>query len=417
MFTPMQSTTMADRKILKSDTEKYLFLGWARQLYGMTFIEYEIMVIFTNQKMIKIQGGRKFLLTIWLPFSMKPMATTSSDTILTQMDTIKSDGLKLTAVESFRDRSWNSRKKETIYMKKLTNKKLALAIALGTALTFGASSAMAAPADTTEVAVNVTVQQGTIDWGQGSKSNVTAVGIGLPDNRGAAMSRLAAIMDAQRNLLGIIKGVQVDSDTLMEELIVKSDTVKRSIGGLLQGAQIIDEGMNADGSYYVKMSVPLYGATGSLAAATLPEIVKDITPTPIPVVNTKTTVLKEQEVKKVRSASYTGVIVDAGGMGLEPTFSPVIYDTNGRAVYGISNINPDLAISNGMVGYTNSVEKATGGSRAGSNPLVVKASGVRGGKNSVNPVNVVVSPEDADRILLANEQSGILTSCSVVFVR
>ena len=302
-------------------------------------------------------------------------------------------------------------------MKKLTNKKLALAIALGTALTFGASPAMAAPADTTEVAVNVTVQQGTIDWGQGSKSNVTAVGIGLPDNRGAAMSRLAAIMDAQRNLLGIIKGVQVDSDTLMEELIVKSDTVKRSIGGLLQGAQIIDEGMNADGSYYVKMSVPLYGATGSLAAATLPEIVKDITPTPIPVVNTKTTVLKEQEVKKVRSASYTGVIVDAGGMGLEPTFSPVIYDTNGRAVYGISNINPDLAISNGMVGYTNSVENATGGSRAGSNPLVVKASGVRGGKNSVNPVNVVVSPEDADRILLANEQSGILTNCSVVFVR
>ena len=302
-------------------------------------------------------------------------------------------------------------------MKKFTTKKLALAIALGTALTFGTSPAIAAPMDTTEVAVNVTVQQGTIDWGQESKSNVSAVGIGLPDSRGAAMSRLAAIMDAQRNLLGIIKGVQVDSDTLMEELIVKSDTVKRSIGGLLQGAQVVDEGMNADGSYYVRMSVPLYGASNSLAAAALPEVIKNVTPQPIPTVNMKKTPLSKEQVQQAQSANYTGVIVDAGGMGLEPTFSPVIYDTNGCAIYGISNINPDYAINNGMVGYANSVEKAASGSRAGSNPLVVKASTVKGGSNSVNPVNVVVSPEDADRILLANEKSNMLGNCAVVFVR
>ena len=302
-------------------------------------------------------------------------------------------------------------------MKKLTTKKLALAIALGTALTFGATPSIAAPTDTTEVAVNVTVQQGTIDWGQESKSNVSAVGIGLPDSRGAAMSRLAAIMDAQRNLLGIIKGVQVDSNTLMEELIVKSDTVKRNIGGLLQGAQIVDEGANADGSYYVRMSVPLYGATNSLAAATLPELFKDVTPQPIPTVDVKKTPLNKEEVQQAQSANYTGVIVDASGMGLEPTFSPVIYDTNGRAIYGASNINVDYAINNGMVGYANSLEKAASKSRAGSNPLIVKATAIKGVSNSVSPVNVVISPEDADRILLANEKSNMLGNCAVVFVR
>ena len=52
---------------------------------------------------------------------------------------------------------------------------------------------------------------------------------------------MAAVMDAQRNLLGIIKGVQIDSDTLMQDLIIESDTVKRNINGLLRGAQIIEE--------------------------------------------------------------------------------------------------------------------------------------------------------------------------------
>lgn len=70
-----------------------------------------------------------------------------------------------------------------------------------------------------------------------------------------------------------------------------------------------------------------------------------------------------------------------------------------------------------MVEYSASLEKATQGSRAGNNPLVINAVGVRGGKNSVNKVNVVVSVEDGDRILLASEKSGILQNCAVVFVR
>jgi hypothetical protein len=71
-----------------------------------------------------------------------------------------------------------------------------------------------------------------------------------------------------------------------------------------------------------------------------------------------------------------------------------------------------------MVDYSNDLLGATGGaSRAGTNPLVVKASSVRGGGNSVNPVNVVVSVEDGDRILLANANSNILGNGAVVFVK
>lgn len=305
-------------------------------------------------------------------------------------------------------------------MKTFTSKKLAMAITLGMAVSFSGlatTTAIAAPMDSVEVAVNVALQQGTIDWTKGSDSNIQAIGVGLPGNKGTAMARVAAIMDAQRNLLGIIKGVQIDSDTLMEDLLVTSDVVKRNIGGLLQGAQVVDEGTNADGSYYVRMSVPLYGASNSVAAAALPEVVRNVVPKPIPVVNTKETPLKKEEIQQVQSSTYTGVVVDASGLGLKPTFSPIIYDTNGRAIYGISNVDSNYAISNGMVGYANDLGQATSGSRAGSNPMVVKAESVKGGSNSTNPVNVVVSVEDADKILLANEKSNMLGNCAVMFVR
>lgn len=115
--------------------------------------------------------------------------------------------------------------------------------------------------------------------------------------------------------------------------------------------------------------------------------------------------------------AYTGVIVDASGLGLETTFSPAIYDTNGRIVYGANNINPDIAISQGMVAYATSLEGATAINRAGGSPLVVQAVAVRNGRNSANCVNVIVSVDDGDRILLADRGTDMLRRCAVVIVK
>ena len=269
--------------------------------------------------------------------------------------------------------------------------------------------------------VSVEVQQnekGGVNWTKGSDADVTAIGIGLPPEnagaRGEALARRAAMVDAYRNLAEIIQGVQVDSETIMEDLIVTSDVVNASVSALVKGATIIAEGPNYDGSYYVMMSVPLYGKK-SLASVAMAEVSRNLRYEEFEeVVETS---LPKKEVKAIRKSTYTGVVVDADALGLEPTFAPVIYDTNGRVVYGIQNLDYDLAISNGMVGYANELFDATNGNRAGDNPLVVKAVEVKGGKNSVNKVNVVVSVEDADRILLANEKSGMLENLAVVFVK
>ena len=254
-------------------------------------------------------------------------------------------------------------------------------------------------------------------WDEGT---IVAEGFGTPPNgvygsRANIMARRAAIVDAQRNLAEQVSGVQVDAETTVENFVTTSDVVKTKVSALVKGAMVVEEQLMPDGSYHVVMSMPMYGTQG-LSSAIMPAIRPNTPPTPPPPV-ISATITAEITTHVQTRGGYTGVIVDAGGLGLKPSFSPVIYDTNGRAIYGVSNINYDQAISQGMVGYSTSVSSAQTLPRAGGSPLVIRAVQVRGGNNSTNPVNVVVSVDDGDRILAANAQSQMLMNGNVVFVR
>lgn len=309
-------------------------------------------------------------------------------------------------------------------MNKFLKGKITLIAVLGLAVFGGMCSqnTVYAQIENTDISLSAKVHQeskGSINWEKGSESDIEAIGIGLPPEnmgaRGNVLARRAAVVDAQRNLAEIIQGVQIDSDTVMENLVISSDVVRNKVSAMVRGARIVEEGTNEDGSYFVKMRVPMYGVTNSIASAVLPELRGNTETAPLPEVTEST--LSEQDRKDVQSAAYTGIVINATAMGLEPTFSPVIYDVNGRIVYGIRNLDYDQAISKGMVAYASALEAATHGNRAGDNPLVINAVEVRGGKNSVNKVNVVVSVEDGDRILLASEKTNILQNCAVVFVK
>ena len=304
-------------------------------------------------------------------------------------------------------------------VKMYSKKNLLATVVLGLSMSLTSVAPAIASAD--DVSVQVNVQQnakGSVNWEKGAEADVEAWGVGLPPvnmpaERGVALALRAATVDAYRQLAEIIKGVQVDSETTMRDLSVESDVVTAKVEALVQGARVVEKVVNKDGSYSVKVAVPLYGVK-SVAAVVIPEANKDLLPQETPEISEDYTPAPEV---KAQAASYTGVVVDAAGLGLEGTFSPVIYDVNGRAIYGMRNIDKDFAISKGMVEYYNDLQTATVNSRAGSNPLVVKAVSVRGGGNSVNPVNVVVSVEDGDKILYANEKSGMLENKAVVFVK
>ena len=88
--------------------------------------------------------------------------------------------------------------------------------------------------------------------------------------------------------------------------------------------------------------------------------------------------------------------------------SPVIKADNGRPIYGYKNLDSDKVVQNGMASYVRSEADAT---RAGKNPLRLRAIAVDG---NANPV---LSAKDASRLLLENSVSGFLDATNVVFIR
>lgn len=260
-----------------------------------------------------------------------------------------------------------------------------------------------------------------------------SVPAGMPINRGKLMARRAAIVDAQRNLLESIKGISVDSETTMENYIVTSDLVKTKINGVVTGARIVSEEFK-DGTYHVVMAAPLYGI-GSVGDVAIRAVVGNNEPQPMPLpsssyvapventtvpsvttTTTTTTTVTPGQKNMSYGQGYTGLIIDAKGLPLERTFCPGIFDTNGRAIYGVHNVDPDYAVAHGVAAYAQGAEAwnraENGMSRAGARPLIIKAVGLR--ERTKHQCDVVVTPEDGDRILAENQRSGFGTQYAVV---
>ena len=256
-------------------------------------------------------------------------------------------------------------------------------------------------------------------------NRIEADGFGLPPDsvvseaQARLMARRAAISDAQRNLAEQIAGVQVDSETTVQNLQVSSDIVKSRVSALLKGAKVISESYE-DGACHVVMALPLYGLNNSLASAVLPRTTRresfpaTILPEPdeplyTPTEPEPTTIPTTSTITNRQSGTYTGVIVDCTGLGLRTAMSPVIKTTAGEPIYGYKNLDSKKVIKNGMAGYASSYSGNV--SRAGSNPLIVKAVGV---DHYFNPV---VNVADAKIILEENGYTHFLDNCAVVFIR
>jgi len=84
---------------------------------------------------------------------------------------------------------------------------------------------------------------GSINW---TEQYIEAKGASVIDNerfKNAAQAKLmakrGAIVDAQRNLLEIIKGVNVTSETTVNDMITTRDYIYTRIDGVIKGAQLV----------------------------------------------------------------------------------------------------------------------------------------------------------------------------------
>jgi len=249
---------------------------------------------------------------------------------------------------------------------------------------------------------------GKVDWTTGV---ITAVGIGAPPAQPAnaaqarAMAERAAQVVAYRNLLEAVKGVRVDSTTTVENFIVTSDVIKTQVNGIIQGATIMDKKYMSDGAVEVTVGMKL---TGALAEMLLPK-----TAPAAPGAPAATPTPGGAPTPGVAAGQlYTGLIVDARGLGVRPAMAPKILNEDGKEVYGSAYINRDWAVREGMVGYLKDPAAAQANPRVTDKPLMVKAVKVSG----EGRVDTVISNADAAALQSASQNLSMLEKCRVIIL-
>lgn len=91
-----------------------------------------------------------------------------------------------------------------------------------------------------------------------------AEGFGLPPNDPSMhpterqlLARRAAQADAMRNLAERVNGVQVTGDTIVQDFMTRSDTVRTRVRAFIQSARIVSEQPLSDGAYQVEVEMEL----------------------------------------------------------------------------------------------------------------------------------------------------------------
>lgn len=268
---------------------------------------------------------------------------------------------------------------------------------------------------------------GNVNWTQ---QVIRCTGIGgpnpnLPMTAQRAGALRAAKVDALRNLLETIKGVTLNSETMVENSILVSDVIRTRVEGALRGFRVVDTRYMSTGDVEVDVEVPL---TGVVLDALLPQNFGGgvlmtggqlLCPTcgqPWPAghaVPQGVVLMQEGPVGGTGTGGvYTGLVVDARGLGIRPAMAPKVMDDRGNEIYGSRYVSREYAVDIGMVGYEKDLNRARMNERVAANPLVVR--GVQA--SGPNKTNVVIGSADAMKIHNAAANMNFLQHCKVMII-
>jgi hypothetical protein len=337
-------------------------------------------------------------------------------------------------------------------------KNLVIVLFISVLAGYGAASAQTnGPGDAIE-----TTSSGKINWTAGE---VYAAGIGAPPasavnaGQARAMTERAAVVVAYRNLLEVVKGVRVDSETVVENFITKSDIVRTRVEGIVKGARIVKKQYLSDGSVEVLIAMPLKGA---LMDAIVPEIFgrpssqqplktspqpqrptdikqpsKPTEPSLPPVTPPSVPEKKPEPVKPTippaaitpekkpepmlptaqsagvfKGGVATGLVIDGRGLALRPALLPRIIDSQGQEIYVGQVVTRTNAVEQGVAGYAKDVTAAANNFRVTDNPAVIK--GLRASGSS--RTDIIVAQADAQMLRELGNKGDFLQNCRVIIV-
>ena len=340
-------------------------------------------------------------------------------------------------------------------------------------LALGPGQAWAQPREVIEQVGN-----GVINWSQGI---ILAKGSGSPpkDSRNIAQARLmterAALTDARRNLLEVLKGVRVDSSTRVENFVTKDDQIRLQAEGFIQGSVEVRRLRKylSDGAIEVTVAIDLSGDFISLMLSASEELRKKATPPPAPLVEAKpekktlpppspppgpaVQLAPPQEKKpelppsappmvkevkpippppvpaperkpeppppsaKVGEAPlpdpatlppFTGVVIDTRGLKMKPALAIRILNEGAKELYRGEYVPQDKAARNGLALFARDLTAAQTNPRVGKNPLTIKGSKL----DPAAPSDIILDQGGAQKMAPFAQKGTFLEECRVMIV-
>jgi len=300
------------------------------------------------------------------------------------------------------------------------------------------------------------VGNGEVNWSQGI---ITAKGSGVPpkEARNIAQARLmterAALTDARRNLLEVLKGVRVDSVTEVENFMMKSDQIRLQAEGFIQGSVELKQFRRylSDGSIEVTVAMNLSGDFLSLMLSTAEEQRKEPAKIPTPPAELKTeqrkppleppqsvsegkaspppppAIMPEKKVEPPVPAAkttelplpapselpkFTGVVIDSRGLGMKPALISRILDENGKELYRGNFVPQEKAAQNGLALFSRDLTAAQTNPRVGKNPLTLKGFRV----DPANPADIILAKGEVQKLAPFAQKGTFLEDCRVMIV-
>jgi len=229
------------------------------------------------------------------------------------------------------------------------------------------------------------------------KGSVETTGMAVaPDNMSNAaqakvLAREGAIVDARAKMLEYIKGVHITKDVTVVNAMANSK-INQTLEGFIDGTYVVEGSEKwEEGIYQVTMR-------------------KDIDEFNRVFYEEQSTEFATEPA--ARETNYTGLVIDARNINLNPQVMFRIEAENGTVVYDNTKALFEPAVDKGLVGFAPSIERASELPRVGETPLIVEAVEVNGEDGTV----VVVSNEDAVKINKELESTKVFRQANVVAV-
>ena len=255
---------------------------------------------------------------------------------------------------------------------------------------------------------------GSIAWGDGELS--VNMPLALPGETAEVVNPALAVRkaatSARKHLLDMVHEVRIDSRRTVSSYLAEDAQLASRVRGVIQNSPFSRPGM-FDEEGEVTVSERLRDKLAELVLPTTIPFQSGIPP--------RLASAMEQSPFSQNSApqeagagaaGYTGVIIDARGLGVTPALTPVVFGQDGVGAYGAFLVSRASAIRHGVAAYADTADAEALVERVGGRPLSVRALSAYGPWRT----DVVVSAPMARLVRGVMERGQAAELCRLVIV-